>query len=80
MGKISRKKQKATHLERANAYLLEIRDTVTAEDRKEAMELFSHSKQLIIVYLSGKGPNLDTAVKLLEFFRSKIQWREKLLA
>lgn len=67
-----------TQLDKANAALVELAVNTTTTDRNEAKETWSEFT--IVQYLTGKGKNLDTAMKLLEFFRTKIKEREKLLA
>ena len=60
-------------LELANAALLEIKQNVSASDRKSAPA----SGATIVQYLNGLGTELDTAMKLLSHFRGRIEERRK---
>ncbi len=73
-------KQK-TQLEQVNEVLQkEIVQNVTTEDRKEAIKQLGYSEFTIVQYLKGRGRNLDTGIKLLEFFRKRIGSREVVIA
>jgi len=68
-----------TQLEKANEALMELRPNITATDRQEALKR-GFGIATVKNYLIGKGSNLDTAVRLLQFFRKRIEDREKLIA
>lgn len=67
-------KQK-TDLEIANEALLALAVNVSASDRKDCPS----SEATIVQYLKGEGKDLDTAMKLLKFFRQRIEDRRKVL-
>lgn len=69
-----------TQLERANEELVELAPNVTASDRQEAIATKEYSAFTIVQYLNGRGKNLDTAMKLIQFFRKKIEGRNRVLA
>ena len=68
-------KQK-TDLELANEALSELVPNITAADRKES----GYEKAVVSAYLNGSGRNLDVAVRLLKFFRERIEARRKIIA
>lgn len=65
-----------TDLQAANESLVELRPNVTSTDRKEA----PMSESMVIMYLKGEGKDLESAVKLLQFFRQKIEDRRKIIS
>ena len=67
--------QQKTDLQVANECLRELKPNVTASDRKEAPA----SEATVIKYLDGYGKELDTAMKLIEYFRGRIEERRKIL-
>jgi hypothetical protein len=74
------KKKSPTHnakpssqLEKVNKALRELAKDVISSDREEAPA----SEPTVIEYLKGNGKNLETGLKLLRFFRKKIQERDK---
>jgi hypothetical protein len=70
-----------TQMEKANDVLeQELKANVTSEDRQAAVTELDFSLFTVATYLTGKGKNLDTAMKLIEFFRKRISDREKLIA
>jgi predicted translin family RNA/ssDNA-binding protein len=70
--------EQTSQLERANEALTELASNVTTYDRQEAMK--EYSEFTIVQYLKGRGKNLDMAMSLLQFFRKRIDGREKFLA
>lgn len=67
-------KQK-TDLQVANEALVALSVNVSASDRQECPS----SEVTIVKYLKGEGKDLDTAMKLLQFFRQRIENRRKVL-
>lgn len=64
----------------ANTVLItEIKPKVTTEDRKAAMQELEVSVTTLVEYLKGRGRSLDTGIKMIEFFRKRIELREKVL-
>jgi hypothetical protein len=63
--------------ERLSTILQQLAPDVTTEDRAEAVKACKVDKATISRYLAGDVRNLDTAIKLLQFFRVRIQKREK---
>lgn len=53
----------------------QIRDEVTADDRKAATETLNLSDVTIHKYLNGKGTNPDLGIRIYEFFLGKIRER-----
>ena len=53
--------------------LVSLRKNITATDRAEC----KYSRPTIDLYLSGKGPDLDTAVDMLVYFNGKIEERRQ---
>lgn len=64
-------------MQKINAALVELSINVSTSDRHEAKEKFSEFT--IVRYLKGRGTDLDTGVALLEFFRRRIEDREKVI-
>lgn len=64
-----------TDLQLANEALRELKVNVTASDMKHAPA----STPTLIKYLNGQGKELDTAMKLIEYFRGRIEERRKVL-
>lgn len=62
-------------LQVANKALSELKLNVTTLDRKEAPA----SEATVVQYLNGLGKDLGTAVKLLQYFRGRIEERRKIL-
>ncbi|WP_430897708.1 MULTISPECIES: hypothetical protein [unclassified Paraflavitalea] len=62
-----------TDLELANEALVAIKPNISAEDRKGAPA----STPVISIYLNGRGRDLDMAMKLLSYFRAKVQERRQ---
>lgn len=67
--------EQKSQLERANDALVELAPSVTRSDREAAMK--KYSEFTIVQYLKGRGKRLDTAMALLQFFRRRIDDREK---
>jgi hypothetical protein len=65
-----------TDLAVANQTLMDLVPNISALDRAEA----PYSTPTVIKYLRGQGPDLDTAMELISFFRKKIEDRRRLLA
>lgn len=70
--------KQTTQLDRANSALIALSADVTTEDRREAET--HYSEFTIVQYLKGRGKNLDTAMALLDFFRKRINNRDKKIA
>lgn len=66
--------QQKSQLERANEALVELAPHIPTSDRQHAM--LTYSEFTVIQYLKGRGKNLDTAMKLLELFKKRIEGRE----
>lgn len=67
-----------TQLQKANEALTALAVNVTTSDRDLAKD--SYSEFTLVQYLKGRGKNLDTAMALLEFFRKRIEGRNKAIA
>lgn len=67
-----------TQLQTANEALQSMAPSITTSDRDAAKQLYSHFT--IVQYLAGRGKNLDTAISLLQFFKPRIEGRDKILA
>jgi len=73
--------EQKTQLDRANEVLsAELYSAVTSEDRQAAIADLGVSMFSVVQYLKGRGRNLDTAMKLIEYFRKRIKSRERSLA
>jgi hypothetical protein len=72
------KTEQKSQLERTNEALLQMAPKITTTDRQAAM--VNYSEFTIVQYLKGRGKNLDTAIALLQFFRKKIEDREKVIS
>jgi hypothetical protein len=72
--------EQKSQLERANETLLRLAASVSASDRKEAITELGFTELTIINYLKGRGKKVDTGVKLIEFFKKRIEKRERLIA
>lgn len=73
-----KKKEQSTNnsqLEQANRALKSIAANITSDDRKAAPV----SQVTIVDYLKGRGKDLGTATKLLEFFSQRISDRARLI-
>ncbi len=70
--------QNGSQLDKVNAALLELYPNVTTSDRREAKKMFSETT--IVQYLNGRGKDLDTAIELLQFFRTRISDRDQAIA
>lgn len=70
-----------SQLDRANQVLSdELYPLVSTQDRKDAVTDLNYSMFTIVQYLKGRGKNIDTAFSLINFFRTKIMKREKMIA
>ena len=56
--------------------LKNIKDDVTAQDKKEYIAISGFSKNTVIKYLNGKVSYPDIALYMLLFFKSRIQKRQ----
>jgi hypothetical protein len=65
--------EQKTNLELANLALLDMKPRVTPSDRKEAPV----NEGTVVQYLNGLGRNLDTAMKLLKYFKGREEDRRK---
>jgi hypothetical protein len=68
--------EQKSQLDKANDALKALRLNVTTTDRIEC----GFAESTVIQYLYGNGKNLDTAMKMLSFFRKRIEEREKAIA
>ena len=68
------------HKKIASDIFLQLSQNVTPDDRKKAMKEFDLSHETVRAYLSGNARNLDTAEKLIVFFRAAIKKREKVFS
>jgi hypothetical protein len=64
-----------TDLQAVNNALKELSPNVTTTDRAEAPA----SETTIVRYLKGLGKDLETGIKLLQFFTQRIENRRKLI-
>lgn len=75
------KKDKGTNLfDVAKTTLLGIAQNISKTDKLEACVEHMLSQKTIDRYLSGDVRDLDTATKLIQFFKERISEREKTLA
>lgn len=65
--------EQKSDLEFANQALAQLKPHITAEDRKQAPAC----EATLVQYLNGLGKNLDTALKLLRYFRGRRDERNK---
>lgn len=68
-------KTEKSDLELANEALVELKPNITSSDRREAPV----SMNTVVQYLKGEGQDLDTAFKLLEYFKGRIDNRRKII-
>lgn len=66
-----------TQLQQFTKALVALSVNVTAEDKKLARNLYN--ELTVIKYLKGKGTKLDITVALLDFFKRRIEERNKML-
>jgi hypothetical protein len=77
---MSKEKQKApTQIEKAAAILKELYPNITATDRDEATKELELSEPTVNRYLTGHVKKVETAIDLIEFFKKRINEREKKL-
>lgn len=62
-----------SQLDKANAALVVLSKDVIAEDRRKAPV----AEITVITYLRGEGKELSTAMKLLRYFKSRIEGRNQ---
>jgi hypothetical protein len=74
------KNKQITLLDRAKAQLSELAPNVSSRDKKDAAAQCEVSIMTIHRYLSNDVRELDTATKLIRFFKKRISDREKELA
>lgn len=73
--------EQKSQLQRANEVLTqEIYVNVTTSDRQAALIELKLSMFTVVGYLKGRGQRLDTALKLIDFFRKRIEKREAKIA
>lgn len=72
------KQEQKSQLQQANEQLIGLGSDVTTNDRQEAMN--TYSEFTVYQYLKGRGKSLDTAIKLLQFFKKRIEDRNKVLS
>ena len=70
--------EQKTQLEKVNDELIALVPNVASSDRAAAKK--KYSAFTIVQYLKGRGKDLDTAMALLQFFRKRIEDREKAIA
>lgn len=68
-------KQQLTQREQFSEILKRLRPDVTNEDRKAAFNELGLKATTISNYLNGKVCALDTAVKIIQFFKKRISER-----
>jgi hypothetical protein len=66
----------SSQLDKANTVLRSISRNVTTDDRDQC----GFSEYTVVQYLKGRGKDLGTAMKLIEFFSKRIEERDKKLA
>lgn len=69
-----------SQLDKAQSVLRDLAINVTTDDRKDAAEEFGVHPITITRYLKGIGTDLDTAIRLIQFFKKRISDREKVIA
>lgn len=74
------KNNKTGQFKKASELLKSLKPNVTAEDRKEAMQLYELSDVTIVNYLKGDVRDLSTAEKLITFFQPRISRRERVFS
>jgi len=65
--------------ERVRQELMQISDNVTDEDKRQFIDIHHLTPTTISAYLKGDQSRLETGLKMLLFFRQRIQEREKLI-
>lgn len=73
-------KNNNTQAERFGYVLKELKPDITTEDRKIAMKMENISHATIVKMLNGNVENADRAARLIPFFQSRIEEREKVIA
>lgn len=68
-------KSNGKQFHKASEILKGLRADVTPQDRKDAMQDLRLSEPTISSYLNGNARNLDTAERLIVFFRGRINRR-----
>lgn len=68
-----------TQLDKAILVLKGLVVNITSDDRAEAEKKFDLHQVTISRYLKGTGTDLDTAMKLIDFFQKRIEDRERKL-
>lgn len=71
--------KKNTQKERVASELMEINKDLTEKDRADFRDEERVSGTTLSLYMNGKVANIDLAIKMLLFFRNRIQEREKLI-
>jgi hypothetical protein len=74
------KKNQNTQIDKANKALVDLRPNVSTQDRSDAVTQLGLSGPTVQRYLNGRATNLDTALNMIQFFRTRIEKREKVLA
>lgn len=69
------KKVKGEQFLKASQILKDLRGSISREDRIEAIKEFKLSEVTVGAYLNGHARNLDTAERLIIFFRGRINRR-----
>ncbi|MCA0397311.1 MAG: hypothetical protein LCH51_07900 [Bacteroidetes bacterium] len=69
-----------SQLDKATHGIMSLDGRITRDDRRAAIIELGITGQTIRQYFIGRGRNLDTAVKLLQFFRKRIEDRDKLIS
>lgn len=59
--------------------LMNIKKHVSANDRKEARTSLDIASSTVHNYLSGKVSDIDLGIELLDFFRTKIAEKKRLI-
>jgi len=69
-----------TQRERLTFTLLELKQDITSDDRKECIDKVGISEPSLKRYLTGYVGDSDTAAKLIAFFKQQIAKREAVIA
>lgn len=64
---------------KAATVLQEMRPLVSSGDRKDAAKELDVSNVTIIRYLNGKAKDIETATNLIQFFKKRIEERERII-
>lgn len=73
------KTERISQIELAIGLLRDMGPDISDEDKKEATRELKMSMRTIQYYMKGERKDLDTATRLVEFFKERIKKRGKIL-